>query len=291
MGLLFLNEFINFNTYKTSSIMFVDKNRGSDKLKVNIDIDIEHMPCDLLTIVTANLLGEKTTGINGKIRKSRLDKSGQKIDENDYVVNEVDYNKVKTEMQNDEGCNLKGYFYVDAVPGNFHITSGYHGNIVHRLAGERVLKLNSQHTIKQISFGELNKKEMWANFGRQIIRLSYSLNNIKKRNERNALVYQYHLKIVPTKYVTYSGKEINNYQYTYNCFAESGINEMPTLYFKYDISPITVQYKQYKDTFLNFFINICAILGGVFTITGIIDSIIHKSVLLLMRKAEMNKIV
>ena len=42
--------------------------------------------------------------------------------------------------------------------------------------------------------------------------------------------------------------------------------------------------------FLNFLINIFAILGGVFTVTGIIDAIIHKSVVILLRKAEMNKI-
>ena len=43
-------------------------------------------------------------------------------------------------------------------------------------------------------------------------------------------------------------------------------------------------------SFLTFLINIFAILGGVFTVAGIIDAIIHKSVLLLLRKAEMNKI-
>ena len=44
-------------------------------------------------------------------------------------------------------------------------------------------------------------------------------------------------------------------------------------------------------TSLTFFINICAILGGVFTVVGIIDSIVHKSVLILLRKAEMDKLV
>ncbi len=43
-------------------------------------------------------------------------------------------------------------------------------------------------------------------------------------------------------------------------------------------------------SFLTFMINVFAILGGVFTVAGIIDSIVHKSVLMLLRKAEMNKI-
>ena len=131
-------------------------------------------------------------------------------------------------MINDEGCNLKGYFFVDVVPGSFHITSGYYGNIVQRLANERVLKVNVQHKINQISFGEFNKNEIWSNFGKHISKLSESFNNIKKRNEGR--IYQYYLKVVPTKFLTYSGKEINNYQYAYSSFAEYTINEMPSIF-------------------------------------------------------------
>ena len=290
MGLLFLNEFINYYTYRTSSRMYIDVNRGADKLKVNLDIDIEHIPCDLLAILKADALGEQTADINGSLLKSRLDKYGKKLDEKKYEITDVNYDKVKLEMTNDEGCNLNGYFFVDAVPGSFHITSGYYGSIVQRLANERILKVNIQHRINQISFGQFNRKEIWSNFGKEISKLSASLTNIKRKNDYNSKIYQYYLKIVPTKFLTYSGKEINNYQYTYSSFAEYTLNEMPSIYFRYDISPITVEYKQYKETFLNFFINICAIIGGVFTITGIIDAIIHKSVMILLRKAEMNKI-
>ena len=290
MGLLFLNEFINYNTYRTSSRMYVDVNRGADKLKVNIDIDIEHIPCDLLAILYADALGEKTTDIHGEIIKSRLDKHGKKLDEKKYEIHEVNYDKVKLEMKNDEGCNLKGFFHVDAVPGVFQITSGYYGNAVQRLANERILKINAQHKINQISFGEFNKNEIWSNYGKEISKLSTSLSGVKKKNIQNSRIFQYYLKIVPTKFLTYWTKEINSYQYTYTSFDEHTLNEMPSLYFRYDLSPITVEYKQYKETFLNFFINICAILGGVFTVTGILDAIIHKSVVLLLRKAELNKI-
>ena len=289
MALLFLNEFINYNTYRTSSKMYVDVNRGADKLKVNIDIEMDHIPCDLLAILTADALGEKSIDINGEVKKYRMDKFGKILDEQKYEIKDVNYDKVKTEMINDEGCKLKGFFYVDAVPGTFQITSDYYGTIIQRLANDRVLKFNSQHKIKQISFGEFNRKEIWSNFGRNIAKLSYLLDNVKK-TDKNSKIHQYYLKIVPTKFLTYSSKEINNYQYTYNYFGENAMHEMPALYFRYDLSPITVEYKQYKETFLNFFINICAIIGGVFTVTGIIDAIVHKSVMILLRKAEMNKI-
>jgi len=94
---------------------------------------------------------------------------------------------------------------------------------------------------------------------------------------------------VLTKFITFKNV-INDYQYTYNSYAERGVHEMPSMHFRYDLSPITVEYKLYKNIFLNFIINIFGILGGVFTVTGIIDAIIHKSVVILLRKAEMNKI-
>jgi hypothetical protein len=290
MALLFINELINYLSYKTSSIMYVDVNRGADKLKVNIDIDIDHIPCDLLAILTADALGERSSDIKGEILKSRLDKRGRILDTKKYEIAEPNYNKIKTESNNDEGCNLKGYFFVDAVPGSFLITSGFYGGTVQRLSIEGGFKINGQHKINEISFGETNERHhIWSNFGKNIAKLSYSLNNMKKKYEQLTSVYQYYLKIVPTKYITFKNV-IDDYQYTYNSYAEHGIQEMPSMHFRYDLSPITVEYKLHKETFLNFIINICAILGGVFTVTGIIDAIIHKSVVILLRKAEMNKI-
>ncbi len=65
---------------------------------------------------------------------------------------------------------------------------------------------------------------------------------------------------------------------------------LPAVYFRYDMSPITVQYKQYKEKFLHFLIQLCAIVGGIFTVTGIIDGLIHTSVAHLLKKANMGKL-
>lgn len=58
---------------------------------------------------------------------------------------------------------------------------------------------------------------------------------------------------------------------------------LPTIYFRFDLSPVTVRYWQYKEVFTHFFVQICAIIGGIFAVTGIIDGIIHKSVLFLLK--------
>ena len=289
MILLFINEFINFYTLKLSSQMYVDKNRGSDRIKVNIDIDIYNTPCDLLTIVTDNVFGDKTIELIGDINKSRLDKFGKIFQQKKYEVIAPEYDEIKNEILNGEGCNLKGYFFLNAIPGHFQITSGYHAFIIQDLAEDKVLKNNNKHKINQISFGDINLENIRKKFGKEIETLTHTLTNIQ-REVKNAKVHHYFLKIVPTKFITYSGEKIDNYQYTYSSYPKYNLDEISSIDFRYDISSITLEYKQYKERFINFFVHICAIIGGVFTIMGIIESIIHKSVLVLLRKAQMNKL-
>jgi hypothetical protein len=56
------------------------------------------------------------------------------------------------------------------------------------------------------------------------------------------------------------------------------------------MSPITVKYFQYKENFLHFLTQICAIIGGIFAVTGIIDALVHKSVVSILKKASMGKL-
>jgi hypothetical protein len=66
---------------------------------------------------------------------------------------------------------------------------------------------------------------------------------------------------------------------------------LPAAYFRFDMSPVTVKYWQYKDNTMHFLIQICAIIGGIFSVTGIIDAVLHKSIVAILRKANMGKII
>ncbi len=50
------------------------------------------------------------------------------------------------------------------------------------------------------------------------------------------------------------------------------------------MSPVTVKFSQYNETFIHFLVQLCAIVGGVFTIAGILDGIVHKSIVEVLRK-------
>lgn len=46
--------------------------------------------------------------------------------------------------------------------------------------------------------------------------------------------------------------------------------------FNYEVSPFAVQYTNARENIVQFLISMCGIIGGVFTMAGIVDSIIHK---------------
>jgi Endoplasmic reticulum vesicle transporter len=57
------------------------------------------------------------------------------------------------------------------------------------------------------------------------------------------------------------------------------------------MSPVTVKFTQYHTPFLHFIVQLCAIIGGVFTIAGITDALVHKSVRKLVKKSEEGKLM
>ena len=50
------------------------------------------------------------------------------------------------------------------------------------------------------------------------------------------------------------------------------------LMFNFEFSPITENISAKSKNFVEFLISVCAVIGGVYTIAGIVDSMIHKSV-------------
>ena len=303
MFLLLMNEYNNYTKFNMTTLMYVDKNRGMDSLQVNMDINFDKMPCELLSIEIRNNLGIKVQNIEGNLTKYVLDKNSQIIAAKPYSLENLgrfghdhdhiaqpDYEFVKKQINNKENCKLKGSFLIDAVPGIIIISSNVFAPTIEKLRKENLYNLSMLHSIIQLNFGENLERNKLLGFGYGAYKLMNTLKNKQRNEDKLPMMYQYYLKIVPTKFRYYSGITYNKYQYTANYFSEASPDRLPLLFFRYDISPITVEYKQSKMSFLTFLINVFAILGGVFTVAGIIDAIIHKSVVMLLRKAEMNKI-
>ncbi|OIT23006.1 hypothetical protein A4A49_63494, partial [Nicotiana attenuata] len=68
----------------------------------------------------------------------------------------------------------------------------------------------------------------------------------------------------------------------------SPINEFdwtwPAVYFLYDLSPITVTIREERRSFLHFITRLCAVLGGTFALTGMLDKWMYRFLEAVMKK-------
>jgi hypothetical protein len=51
----------------------------------------------------------------------------------------------------------------------------------------------------------------------------------------------------------------------------------PAIWFRYDISPLTVKYREKGEAFFSFLTAICAVVGGVFTVANMIDGLLFSA--------------
>ncbi|XP_059653327.1 uncharacterized protein LOC132300320 [Cornus florida] len=204
------------------------------------------------------------------------------IDLIDQCKREGFVQKIKDEEG--EGCNIHGSLEVNKVAGNFHFATGksfHQSNFLQDLLAFQQDKYNISHRINRLAFGD---------FYPGVIN---PLDGVQWVQEAPNGMYQYFIKVVPTIYTDIRGRTINSNQFSVTEHfksAEMGLYQsLPGVFFFYDLSPIKVTFKEEHASFLHFVTHICAIVGGVFTVAGIIDSFIYHGRRALKKKMEIGK--
>jgi len=173
----------------------------------------------------------------------------------------------------DEGCLFHATFQINKVPGNFHIST--HSARDHPDAPDFT------HRIVEVRMGD--------NILTQNVPGSFNpLQNIQKSNEFGIESHDYLMKIVPTVYETRSGKSHVSYQYTYAYRSYIGRGSS-AIWFRYDLSPLTVKYVERGEPIFVFLTAVCAVVGGVFTVAGIIDGLVFSGHELIKKKLQLGK--
>ena len=52
---------------------------------------------------------------------------------------------------------------------------------------------------------------------------------------------------------------------------------MPAIFFRYELSPIRIQYTMSLQALTEFLVRVCAIVGGIYAVSSIIESLIRNS--------------
>jgi len=190
------------------------------------------------------------------------------------------------EKQRGEGCQIYGHILVNKVAGNFHFAPGKsfqsHHMHVHDLQPFKMSSFNISHHINRISFGK------------EFPGVINPLDGVEKVSFSDAsAMYQYFVKIVPTIYESLDGTVINTNQFSVTehtrMLPVGDKSGLPGLFVMYDLSPIMVKFTERTKSFAHFLTGVCAIIGGVFTVAGLIDSLIYNSLRTIGKKMELGK--
>jgi hypothetical protein len=111
----------------------------------------------------------------------------------------------------------------------------------------------------------------------------------------DSIRYSYFLKIVPTTYEYLDGRIVNNtYQYsvTKSIKAVTGSgtgSALPGIFVNYELSPIMVKFIEKSKSFSHFITGCCAIIGGLFTVAGMLDGFTYHYYKM-FKKSQINKL-
>eukprot|EP01083_Nonionella_stella_P051785 137501_1 len=275
---LFCSEFLEFMQHNTREHVKVDTTIGQ-QIPINFDITFHHLPCAGATVDAMDVTGDQQVDVIKQVSKQRLDLNGNYLGEAEVFPGAMflpPFIIILPNLNRNEGCRLKGTLHVNKVAGNFHIALGKSHSQgvrhVHHFSPSDIPKFNSSHTINHFAVGG------------DFPGVKYPLDGVVKiLTHEGGGIYQYYLKIIPTVYQSVWGSMLQTNQYSVTDqfkpipemkVGESFVPQLPGVFFSYGFSNFMVEVTDETESFTQFVVQLCAIVGGVITITGIVDSII-----------------
>lgn len=168
-------------------------------------------------------------------------------------------------------------------PGNMHITIKREG------FSFKNTMVNVSHVVHHFSFGDETGDSDVSWLPVEISQFVSPLDGKMYITHEN-VTQEHYLKVVHTRIerLSYRKPTSLTYQYTITNAQFHDDVELPSAKFTYDLSPMQVVIQEYARSFGHFITSVCAIIGGVFTVTGLIDSIVYHGAKAVV-KMEMGK--
>ncbi|GMT36015.1 hypothetical protein PFISCL1PPCAC_27312, partial [Pristionchus fissidentatus] len=241
IAFMIFNDLLAYIFIDVRSELFVDDPGREGKIDVSVNVSFPALPCQYkhITVVGVDIQDE-----NGRHEVGFVGKTD------------------KISLEGGVGCRFESTFEINKVPGNFHLST--------HSAQSQPDTPDMRHIIHSIKFGDQIVDYVKGSFD--------PLSNKNSTASQPLATHEYILKIVPTVFESIGGSMTTAYQYTfghreYVSYHHSG-RIIPAVWFKYELQPITVKMTETRQSFYTFLTSICAVVGGAFTVAGIIDSVV-----------------
>merc|ERR1712025_1398979 len=91
-------------------------------------------------------------------------------------------------------------------------------------------------------------------------------------------IYQYYIKVVPTEYTDWWGSTTLTNQYAvtthFRSIDQLASNNVPGVFFYFELSAIRMEVKELNSSVAHLLTSLMAIIGGVFAVLGLLDSML-----------------
>jgi len=174
-----------------------------------------------------------------------------------------------------EGCEITAKMTIRKVASTIHVGVGrlFKAQFVKTPSLDFVTHLNFAHKIHQLTFGPDFPGMVKVLDGR----------DANAHVPPNTEHFQYDLHVIPTRYIEFTGEEIVSHQYSVTEYVKSidqtqRHNELVSagLIANYDFTPFEVRVTKTRKKFTHFLTECCAILGGIFAFTGMLDNFSYR---------------
>jgi len=188
------------------------------------------------------------------------------------------------------GCRIEGFLMLQRVPGRVIIHPKGSGNSFET----GLLKLD--HSIKHLSFGKRKPAEIrnlvpesmegaYSELpGRPVI-LQEGVEEVPFTSTEASMTHEHYIKVISTLRVPRSGSRIQAYEYTIASNVHDA-EEIPSVVFSYDLSPMKVVVREEAKPWIEGFTSMCAILGGVYTCSVLLEGVLSAFVFGIAKKLD-----
>lgn len=165
-----------------------------------------------------------------------------------------------------DGCVLSGSLLVNRVPGNFHVSAHSPSASVH------MPLLNLSHVVHHLSFGRPLSLDQFGALPAEVAAAWNPLHGAGFIARGPNVTIEHYLKVVHTSYEPQrdEASHVRTYQYTIHSHQYEDPTAYPALLFSYELAAVEVIVRRERQSLAAFLTQVCAIVGGVFTVTGLV---------------------